>query len=268
MPREAWLRLAEEAGANAVALYFAALLAVLLATALLGWAVRTQWQPLTRSRLPRPGRVLLNALAGFTIVVLGAAAFAEIAEQLAPGRGMAVVDDALTASIRQHTSPLAMSAFATVTHLGDALTLAVLGVLVTLLLWWKRHRALAAGWVAAVAGNALLNPLLKRIFERVRPLHEHGLVSETSYSFPSGHSSSSLVAYGMLAYLALRLLPPRWHLPALLAAAGLAFSIGCSRIFLQVHFASDVAAGFASGGAWLLTCIVSVELGRAWQGRR
>jgi len=267
MPREAWLGLAGWAGAHALPLFFTALALLLGLTALLGWAVRSQWVPRTRRRLPRPGRVVVNALAGFALVVLAAAVFAEIAEQLAPGHGMARVDDALTASIARHTEPEVLYAFARITHLGDALTLTVIGIGVAAALWWRGHRALTAAWVAAVGGNALLSPTLKRIFERVRPLHEHGLVTETSFSFPSGHSSSSLVVYGMLAYLVVRLAPPRWHVPALLAATALAFSIGCSRIFLQVHFASDVAAGFASGGAWLLACIVSVELGRAWRQR-
>lgn len=119
----------------------------------------------------------------------------------------------------------------------------------------------------ALGGNALLNPLPKRIFERVRPLHELGLFSEPGFSYPSGHSSGATVAYGMLACLAVRTLPTRWHLPALLVATVLLFTVGCSRIFLQVHFASDVAAGFASGMAWLMVCILSLELDRLYRRR-
>jgi undecaprenyl-diphosphatase len=66
----------------------------------------------------------------------------------------------------------------------------------------------------------------------------------------------------MLAYLALRLLPTRWHLPVLLAAVLLAFSVGISRIILRLHYASDVAAGFASGTAWLAFCVTVIEFGR------
>jgi len=72
----------------------------------------------------------------------------------------------------------------------------------------------------------------------------------------------------MLAYLALRLAPPRWHLPAMLGAAALAGTVGSSRVFLQVHYASDVLAGFASGTAWLLVAIIGVELGRHHGTRR
>lgn len=87
------------------------------------------------------------------------------------------------------------------------------------------------------------------------------------FSFPSGHSSGSVVAYGMLAYLSLRLLPVRWHLPSLLAMVALALTVGASRLFLGVHFASDVMAGFASGIAWLALCITSIEYIR-WRDRQ
>jgi len=108
----------------------------------------------------------------------------------------------------------------------------------------------------------LLNQTLKQIFGRVRPLQPEGFVLEQGFSFPSGHSSGSVVAYGMLAYVAVRLLPARWHLPVLLAAMALAFTVGASRMFLRVHFASDVIAGFASGAAWLAVCVTGFELAR------
>ena len=67
----------------------------------------------------------------------------------------------------------------------------------------------------------------------------------------------------MLAYVLIRLLPPaqaaRWGLLLVRAATALAFTIGCSRIFIQVHFATDVLAGFASGMSWLAVCSVSIE---------
>jgi undecaprenyl-diphosphatase len=64
----------------------------------------------------------------------------------------------------------------------------------------------------------------------------------------------------MLAYVVIRTLPAGWHLPAVLLASAMAFTIGCSRVFIQVHFASDVVAGFASGIAWLALCIGGIEL--------
>jgi membrane-associated phospholipid phosphatase len=129
--------------------------------------------------------------------------------------------------------------------------------------------------VVAVAGNALLNVTLKAIFERARPLHDATEELVRGFSFPSGHSSGAVVAYGMFAYVLIRCLSPaqaaRLKLPLVLAATALAFTIGCSRIFIQAHFATDVLAGFASGSAWLVVCIGSAEWlrrsGRAREAR-
>ncbi|MCU7374815.1 phosphatase PAP2 family protein [Paucibacter sp. O1-1] len=257
--------LATQTGAQALPVFLALLMLLLLATAALWWSLDRHLLPRARSALPASGFVLLNALAGFGLLLGGAGLFAEIAEHLGRGGTLALADEALTASIRQHVDAATLRVFAGFTRFGDVLNLSLLGVVVTLLLLFKRRHALALGWVLALGGNGLLNPLLKRIFERARPVHDHGLVSELGWSFPSGHSSGAVVAYGMLAYLALRSLPAVWHLPAVLAAAALVFTVGCSRVFLQVHFATDVAAGFASGLAWLSVCIVSVELGRYYR---
>ena len=271
MSNEALALLATRIGANALPV-FLALLATLLVLVAAGasalWASRARLKPAVPRQLRPASAVLLYGAAGFALVLAAALLFAEIAEHLGPGGAMARADAALAESIHVHVNLTILRAFAFITHFGDVLTMSVLGVVVALLLWLRRQRGLALGWVLAVGGNALLNPLLKRVFERVRPVHEHGLVSELGWSFPSGHTSSATVAYGMLAYLSIRMLPARWHLPAVLVAAALAFTVGCSRIFLQVHFASDVAAGFASGTAWLTVCIASVEFGRHYRHSR
>jgi undecaprenyl-diphosphatase len=64
------------------------------------------------------------------------------------------------------------------------------------------------------------------------------------------------------------LLPIRWHLPALMLAMTLAFAVGSSRLFLQVHFPSDVIAGFASGAAWFALSVTAIELVRWFHQRR
>ena len=71
--------------------------------------------------------------------------------------------------------------------------------------------------------------------------------------------------YGMLAYVLCRFVSLRWQLPVVLAAVTLAFSVGVSRVFLRVHFASDVLAGFISGTAWLVVCIAGMALTRWMQ---
>ena len=265
---DALLALARAIGANARAAYGVGLGLVLLVTAAT-WA--TVHHPVWARARERAGEHISESMGlvarggiGLAVIVVAAALFAEIAEHIGPDGRIARADDLLAATLRADLSTGTLQLFATFTRAGDVAVLTALGVGVALALWLGGRRLLAVGWVMAVGGNALLNPLLKGIFERVRPVHDHGFATETSWSFPSGHSSGAMVAYGMLAYLAVRLLHPKWHLPALLLAAGVIFTTGCSRILLQVHFASDVAAGFASGLAWLTVCVSSLE----WRGRR
>lgn len=262
------LTLARAVGQHATAVYGVGLAIVLLSTAAVWASVRHPVWARARERAGEhrsaPLGLVLRGGIGLAVIVAAAAVFAEIAEHIGPDGRIARADDLLAATLRADLGTGTLQLFAAFTHAGDTEVLATLAVGVAGALWFGGRRSLAVGWVMAIGGNAVLNPLLKGIFERVRPLHDHGFTTETSWSFPSGHSSGSMVAYGMLAYLALRLLPSRWHLPALLAAAALIFTTGCSRILLQVHFASDVVAGFASGLVWLSACVLSLE----WRGRR
>ena len=207
---------------------------------------------------------------GFGLIIGAATLFAEIAENLGDGRAMGRLDQLFSDTIQATLSPGAFQAFALVTHLGDPLTLTGLGVAGAGFLLWRRHYELCVGWVLAIGGNAVLNPALKRIFERARPVHDNLRAFADGFSFPSGHASGSVVAYGMLAYLAVQLLPARWldaRLPVLLLATAVAFTICASRVFVQVHFATDVLAGMASGSAWLAVCIGALELRRYRQQR-
>ena len=254
------VRLAQWLGANATAA-FLVVLASMLAAVGGGWLA---YRRLERGRgvdLPPPPRVLVvRLLVGLAVAAGAGLSFAEFAEALDLSDGLARFDTALTAALRQHVSLTALRSFALVTRLGDTSTLTVLGILVAALLLMASQRRLAVLLVLAVGGNSVLNVLLKGTFERVRPVHEHDLlVTHSGWSFPSGHSSGSVVAYGMLAYVLVHLVAPRWQLPLLLLATLVALTVGFSRVFLQVHYFSDVLAGFASGLIWLTICIVSSE---------
>ena len=251
------------AGQHALALFFV-LLALLLATTWAGWwrlrpgtMLHTQTSPKPDS--PQPGLSLRTAL-GIATLLLGAGFFTVLAGQLDGNPDLRRADQVFADALLAHGPPATLPVFALVTHLADTAVLTGLGIGVAMALVALGRPGLAVGWVVAVVGNSLLNHSLKQVFARARPLHSDGLALVQGFSFPSGHSSGAVVAYGMLAYLALRLLPPKWHLPALLMAVTIAFSVGASRLFLRAHFASDVLAGFMSGAAWLTLCIMGMEL--------
>ncbi|WP_395317533.1 phosphatase PAP2 family protein [Variovorax sp. UC74_104] len=217
---------------------------------------------------PSEPRIALAFASGFVLILLASSLFAWIASNISDGHVLGQADHALTDAIAANLPRAALVVFSWVTHLGDAAFLGPVCVLVAAVLWRHRHRGLALGWVLALVGIVLLNPALKQIFARARPIHDHGLALETSYSFPSGHSAGAIVSYGMLLYLLLRTLPVRWHVPGAMAAAGAIVTIACSRIFLQVHFASDVVAGLLTGLAWLLVCVGGLEYARHRRLRR
>lgn len=260
-------RVAPFVGTHALPLYFSVLALLLLLTWFGWWAFQRWALPRAAGTAPAPTLLVVQLTLGFGAIVFGAWVFAEVAEALHAGPALGVADQAIADAVRTSVPGAALQVFAWLTRLADTATLTGLGIAVAICLVLAGRRWLALGWVGAVLGNALLNTTLKQVFERVRPVHDDGIVLAQGFSFPSGHSSGSVVAYGMLAYVAMRFLPPRWHLALMLAAVALAFSIGVSRIMLRVHFASDVIAGFASGTAWLAVCIASVELTR-WYARR
>jgi membrane-associated phospholipid phosphatase len=212
-----------------------------------------------------PSTLRARLMPGLMVIVAGASIFAALATQLGQGQTMRHADQAVADALRTGVPQAVRDVFAALTHLADTSTLTALCVAVALVLCAGRRFALASGWVFAVAGNGLLNTTLKGLFGRDRPLPADGAALLAGFSFPSGHSAGAVVAYGMLAYLGMRLLAPRWQAPAVAAAGVLAGLVGLSRLVLGVHFASDVVAGLASGTAWLTLCVTLVELAR-WRG--
>lgn len=256
---------AEHLGRHALAAFLIGLLMVVVAGGLAGVLLHRRHARRTQpdvGRAPPTTRLFAGIAMGFATILGAASLFAAIARRLGPGRTMGLADQALADAIAQSTPEAALRAFGLLTHFGDPLVLALLCAMVAWWLWRKAERLLALGWVMALAGNALLNPLLKQVFERARPLHDHGLALATGFSFPSGHSSGAAVAYGMLLYVAVRVLPARWHPAAAMVAVALVITTACSRVFLRVHFASDVAAGLLSGLSWLGVCVASLEFAR------
>jgi membrane-associated phospholipid phosphatase len=208
----------------------------------------------------------LYAVFGFAVAIAALTAFFEVADEIGFDEDLAQFDAELASALARHLSHETLSAFAFITHLGDRNVLIVIAVAVTVALLLARRWILAGAWIVATAGGGLMNLVLKGIFERPRPLHEHGLVHETSWSFPSGHASGSMLIYSLLGYLLVRNTPRAWHIPIAVATAGLIVFVGSSRVLLQVHYFSDVLAGYASAAAWSAVCIAGLETVR-WRGK-
>ncbi len=199
-------------------------------------------------------------LAGFIGAVgLACAAFLSLAAAITRPGGVVEFDSALASALSLSMSDSLLWLLSWFTTLGDRDFLTLLAVLVTLALLLRKQLRLALFYAAATGGGGALNWLLKHSFERVRPDHDHGFAAAVGWSFPSGHASAAMAVYGAACYLAWRLAPAPWRLPGVALAAGLVMAIGLSRILLQVHFASDVVAGFAISFAWLAVCAALAE---------
>jgi membrane-associated phospholipid phosphatase len=150
--------------------------------------------------------------------------------------------------------PAGMAAIATIVGIGLAIRRR----------WrWLIYLAVTAG------GGALIDFELKRYFVRARPDVAEMLRQAQGYSFPSGHAMGSTVVLGALAYLAIRASTRwRWKAAALALAITLVVSIAASRVYLGVHWVSDVGAGIAAGATWVTVTTVAYETFRRIRGVR
>lgn len=126
-------------------------------------------------------------------------------------------------------------------------------------LLWRRQFDEIKILIVACLGALVLNQGMKLIFARPRPVLWPSLVHETSFGFPSGHALGSMVLYGLLAYFyAIR--RPQYARQIYIGATILIGLIGLSRLYLGVHFPTDIIAGYGMGWLWLIACIGLLNL--------
>jgi membrane-associated phospholipid phosphatase len=161
--------------------------------------------------------------------------------------------------IHQFANPSLNAVMLTITRLGNP-SFVVSVVTVSLgILWWWRYYYEAKIFIIACLGAFVLNTGLKLVFTKLRPQLWTRLISETSYSFPSGHALGSLVLYGMIAYL-LAIHYPKFSLLIYTLTVILVAAIGISRLYLGVHWPTDIIAGYGVGFLWLMICITMLKL--------
>ena len=166
-------------------------------------------------------------------------------------------DEALRAAVHSWSSPALTAAMLWLTHLGAAGVLVPLGGLVGAWLLLRESRRAAYVFVITVLGGELVDETLKLLVQRPRPEPFFGVTTPFTYSFPSGHAFMSVCFYGTLALLLAPRLGSRAARSALwLAVALIAALVGFSRVYLGVHYPSDVAAGYIGGIIWLRAAVV------------
>jgi len=197
----------------------------------------------------------LYIVAGLGISALMLTAFGTLAWETLFRNTMVLFDDSFVWLIRYFANPVLDKIMIIITDIGFGTSYMVIVVASFLLLTYlKRWRELGALTIC-VAGGAVLSFLLKILFHRTRP-DLFQVVKETSYSFPSGHALATMCFYGMVAFLIMRKTSSwRGRLTVMTLTVILSVLIGISRIYLGVHYPTDVIAGYAVGSMWLAFCI-------------
>lgn len=224
-----------------------------------------------RLRPLHPYRALLLTLAvGFVVAGALGAAFAWLAESVQErSAGLQVLDHQVWASARLFRTPAATTFFTAWTVIGTSPGLTSIVLPVVVVLWMRRQRWLPLFLVVVTLGGWALNSALKVLFARARPDLTLALRATSGYSFPSGHAMMSVVAFGALAYVVMRTSNNRTMRSAALAFASCAVAaISLSRVYLGVHWISDIVAGVAAGIVWLAAAIAVYEVSRRFRALR
>lgn len=205
--------------------------------------------------------VFVVLLAGLVVTSLAGDAFIDLAERVhLESSAMHQLDQDVHDWARAAESRDDTKFFTILTIIGTPAGLGVIVAAVTALLAVRRRWRWAAYLIFTTGAGGLLNLQLKAYFARARPDLAEALRHASGYSFPSGHAMGATVTFAALSYLAFRALPRwRYRAAAVAFAVSMIVAIASSRIYLGVHWISDIGAGIAAGTIWFATTTVAYE---------
>lgn len=136
--------------------------------------------------------------------------------------------------------------------IGSAPVIIIVSLFILLFLYKRlKHRQEFVLFIGVMVGSPMLNFILKTLFKRARP-DFHRLVEISGYSFPSGHAMNAFTFYGITTFLLWRHIPKRWGRTVLLFFSGtMILGIGISRIYLGVHYPTDIIGGYFASATWI-----------------
>jgi undecaprenyl-diphosphatase len=219
-----------------------------------------------RWRRTAPGIAELLLTGGALLAVL-AAVILGLADGAVEHNGLASIDPVIWEWAVTHRTPTLTAVAKVITEVGSTLSMGVIATVTVVTLWIRGRRGDAALVAVVSAGAGLLVMVGKATVGRQRPPEEFRLVTETNESFPSGHALASAAIVGVLLVVFVPMIrSTAWRATAICGAVLFVVAIGWSRIYLGVHWATDVIAGWLTGLAWLLLCVTVREVWRATVG--
>ncbi len=199
---------------------------------------------------------------GLVVVAIAIALFSYVASAVVNGGPLTIVDMHVARWLHAQSLPQVTQAMLVVTHLHDTIPITTAVALIAFYLALKRNWYWLVCVGVTVPFGMLLNVALSHAFQRVRPIFDDPLLVMTTYSFPSGHVAGATLLYGVLAALLVsRTRNQQWRIAIVLAAGAMVTMVAMTRLYLGVHYLSDVLAAFAEGIAWLAICGTSIQ---AW----
>ena len=213
-----------------------------------------------------PDRYLGLQLTIGALFLIGASwLFGGIAEDVVTGDPLTIVDVLIAEWFHNHATPWLTVAMTFFTNLHGTVPITIAVIVTGAYLIWTRRYAWLNGLVLTVPFGMLLNVVMKYAFHRARPVFDDPLLVQSSYSFPSGHVAGATLFYGFLAVmLVTHVTAWRARFAIVLTALMMIALVGLTRLYLGVHYFSDVLAGFAEGVAWLALVLISID---TWQRR-
>ena len=210
-------------------------------------------------------RLTLSALA-----LVGASwLFGSVAEDVVTGDRLTALDVLVADWLHAHATPVLTGFLTVVTHAHDPTAILGFTVVAAAFLLARRDGYWLAALIVVVPVGMLVNVMMKHAFHRMRPHFDDPLLVLTTFSFPSGHVAGATLLYGVLAaYLYGRVTEWRPRLVIALLALASVVTVAFSRLYLGVHYLSDVVAAFAEGLAWLILCLTALTMGRHAVTRR
>lgn len=197
---------------------------------------------------------------GALISTILLAVFIFLAIKISSVDGGIYFDQSIISSIHKNINPAIKTFMVIISFLGSATFYIILGPILIIFLIKRKHLIEVYALLISLLGSYGLNEALKAFFGRHRP-YEYFLVQQGGFSFPSGHAMITLCFYGMAAYLYLRnkRLDSKKVLIWFITVAFIGLT-GLSRIYLGVHWPTDIIAGYSAGFIWIYLCILAVEI--------
>jgi membrane-associated phospholipid phosphatase len=200
-----------------------------------------------------------TTLVGSAAAVALFTAHALVVVAVGRGGGTATLDRAVLDWFLAHRGDAATAVMRAASFAGDSPATAVAVAVAVVLLWWRGRRAGAAALAVAALGSPLLSSGFKRLYGRERPPVADHLTAAGGYALPSGHALNSIVVIGVLvAACALHVRRTGSRVALVSAGAVAVAAVGGSRLYLGVHWLTDVLAGWFLGGAWVAVCVTAM----------